>query len=165
MENGQSMYPFEQRYNSASEVTVTLDAADFDNTPICRRLLGLIDYYEAIFKGKGLFKKEYEFRNNKLSMILDLISYVMIPEDIMSELRSTIIFAWRLKIPGSTREKRTGEINTVLHSIERLRTAIRWIEDHPGPDTKGQLDIAVLHSLSMRHLDLESTDIVKFRTS
>ncbi|VVB63752.1 Uncharacterised protein [uncultured archaeon] len=48
-----------------------LEAIDLEHTAIGDRLLGLIDYYETIFKSKELSKKEYEFRNNKLSLILD----------------------------------------------------------------------------------------------
>jgi hypothetical protein len=51
----------------------------------------LIDYYGIIFRAEDLSKKEYEFRNNKLGLILDLINTVKVPEDITAELRSTII--------------------------------------------------------------------------
>jgi hypothetical protein len=128
---------------------------------ISNQLLCLIDYYGIVFKAKDLSKKEYEFRNNKLSLILNLIDTVKVPEDLMAELRSTIIASWRLKIPGSTREKRSREISMVLQSIERLRTAIKWAEEHPSPDIGWQLDVAVLHSISLRRLDMEPEDVHK----
>ncbi|VVB63751.1 Uncharacterised protein [uncultured archaeon] len=79
----------------------------------------------------------------------------------VTELRSTIIAAWWLRIPGSTREKRSGEISMVLQSIGRLRTAIKWATMHPGPDIGWQLDVAVLHSMSLRRLYLISKDVHK----
>jgi hypothetical protein len=159
---GRNLLPLEIRQCSdASKVTVMLEAIDLEHIAIGDKLLGLIDYYETIFRSKELSKKEYEFRNNKLSLILDLINTVKIPQDMMSELRSAIIAAWRLRIPGSTREKRSGEISMVLQSIERLRTAVKWAAMHPGPDIGWQLDVAVLHSMSLRRLDLISKDVLK----
>jgi hypothetical protein len=143
-----------QQRRNISKVAIVLDT-------IGDGLLGLIDYYETVFKCKDLYKKEYEFRNDKLALILDLINTVKIPEEMMTELRSAIIAAWRLKISGSTREKRSGEISMVLQSIERLRTAIKWANEHLGPDIGWQLDVAVLHSISLRRLDLEPKDVPK----
>ena len=128
---------------------------------ISNQLRCLIDYYGIIFRAEDLSKKEYEFRNNKLGLILDLINTVKVPEDITAELRSTIIASWRLRIPGSTREKRSREISMVLQSIERLRTAIKWVEEHLSPDIGWQLDVAVLHSISLRRTDLEPIDVNK----
>jgi hypothetical protein len=142
-----------------SKITVMLNAVDFRYMPIADELRGLIDYYEIIFKDKELVKKEYEFRNDRLSLLLELINTVAIPEDMLTELRSAIISAWRLKIPGSTREKRSGEISMILHSLERLRTAISSPMVHPGQQSKWQLDVAVLHSISIRRLDLESRGV------
>jgi len=157
-----SLLPFEiQQCTDASKVTVMLEAIELEHLAIGDKLLGLIDYYEIILKSRELSKKEYEFRNNKLSLILDLINTVKIPEHMMTDLRSAIIAAWRLKILGSTREKRSEEIGVVLQSIERLRTAIKWAKEHPGPDIDWQLDIAILHSISIRRLELISQDIHK----
>ena len=159
---GRNLLPLEiQQCSGASKVAVILEAIDLEHIAIGDKLLGLIDYYETIFKIKELSKKEYEFRNNKLSLILDLINTVKIPQDMMSELRSAIIAAWRLRIPGSTREKRSGEISMVLQSIERLRTAIKWAKEHPDPDIDWQLGVAILHSISLRRFDLIPQDIRK----
>ena len=49
----------------------------------------------------------------------------------------------------------------VLQSIERLRTAIKWAKEHPEPDIDWQLGVAILHSLSLRRLDLIPQDIQK----
>ena len=157
-----SSLPLEiQRCCDASKVAVVLDTIGYEHMSIGNKLLGLIDYYETIFTSIELSKKEYEFRNNKLSLVLDLINTVKIPDDMMAELRSTIIASWRLRIPGSTKEKRLVEISMVLHSIERLRTALKWATEHPGPDIGWQLDVAVLHSISLRRLDLEPKDFHK----
>jgi hypothetical protein len=157
---GRDLLPLEvQQCSDASKVTVMLEAIDLEHIAIGDDLLGHLDYYETIFKSEDLSKKEYEFRNNKLSLILDLINTVKIPEEMTDELRSTIIAAWRLRIPGSTREKRLVEISMVLQSIERLHTAIKWAEEHPGPDIGWQLDVAVLHSVSLRPLDLIPKDV------
>ncbi|MGD0954961.1 MAG: hypothetical protein ABR985_21680 [Methanotrichaceae archaeon] len=136
-----------------------LEAIDLEHIAIGDELLGIIDYYETIFKAKDLSKKESEFRNKKLGLIMDLINTVTIPEGMLAEMRSAIIAAWRLKILGSTREKRSGEISMVFQSIERLRTAIKWAEEHPGPDIGWQLDVAVLHNISLRRLELIPIDV------
>ena len=150
-----------QQCSDASKVTVLLDNIVPGHLAIGDKLLGLIDYYEIIFKAEDLFKKEYEFSNNKLNLILDLISIVKIPENMMTDLRSAIIAAWRLRVPGSTREKRSMEISTVLQSIDRLRTAIKWAREHSDPDIDWQLGVAILHSISLRRLDLIPQDVHK----
>ena len=159
---GRSLLPLEiQQGSDASKVTVLLEAKKFEHLAIVDKLLGLIDYYEIIFNAEDLFKREYEFSNNKLNLILDLINIVEIPEDMMTDLRSAIIAAWRLRVPGSTREKRSREISMVLQSIERLRTAIKWAKEHPDPDIDWQLGVAILHSISLRRFDLIPQDIHK----
>jgi hypothetical protein len=157
---GRNLLPLEiQQCSDASKVTVMLEAIDLEHIAIGDELLGIIDYYETIFKAKDLSKKESEFRNKKLGLIMDLINTVTIPEGMLAEMRSAIIAAWRLKILGSTREKRSGEISMVFQSIERLRTAIKWAEEHPGPDIGWQLDVAVLHNISLRRLELIPIDV------
>jgi hypothetical protein len=148
-----------QKCSDASKVNIMLEDIDLGLTAIADKLLGLIDYYETVFKIKGLSKRESEFRNNKLSLIIDLIQSLTISEDMLAEVRSAIIAGWMLKIRGSTSEKRSVEIDIVLQSIERLRTAIKWVKEHPGSDMEWQLDLAVLRSISIRPLDLAPEDV------
>jgi hypothetical protein len=77
----------------------------------------------------------------------------------LAEMRSAIIAGWMLKIRRSTSAKRSVEIDIVLQSIERLRTAIKWVKEHPGSDMERQLDLAVLRSISIRPLDLAPEDV------
>jgi len=159
---GRSFLPLEiQQCSDASKVTVLLNAIELEHLAIVDKLLSLIDYYEIIFAAEDLFKKEYEFSNNNLNLILDLINIVRIPEEMMTDLRSAIIAAWRLRVPGSTREKRAKEISMVLQSIERLRNDINWAKEHPDPDIDWQLGVAIMHSISLRRFDLIPQDIHK----
>ena len=98
-------------------------------------------------------------------MILDLIARVKIPEDIEMELESAIIEAWRLKIPGSTKEKRSGEINHIFQFIEKLRTSIDWLRAHHYTYSGRLIDSVLLHSLSMGGSGLEPQEIKKFKPS
>lgn len=148
-----------QKCSDASKVNIMLEDIDLGLTAIADKLLGLIDYYETVFKIKGLSKRESEFRNNKLSLIIDLIQSLTIPEYMLAEMRSAIIAGWMLKIRRSTSAKRSVEIDIVLQSIERLRTAIKWVKEHPGSDMGLQLDLAVLRSISIRPLDLAPEDV------
>lgn len=134
---------------------------NFDCLSTGNKLLGLMDYYEVIFGCEGLIEKESEFRANKLSLILDLINAIQIPEELTSDLRSAIIAAWQLKIPGGTREQRMQEISIVLHCIDRIRSSVRWAKEHPSPVLGLELDVAVLHSLPLRSSDMDRNDVPK----
>jgi len=138
-----------------------LEALNFEYFSIGNNLLGLIEYYEIIFGSEGLIKKECEFRSKKLSMTLDLINTVRIPEDMTSELRSEIIATWRLKIPGSTRSQRSQEIGIILHCIDRIRHAVRLAKEQQSLVLRWELDVAVLQSLPLRNSDLDRKDAPK----
>ena len=145
--------------DDASENVAMLDAPNFEHSTIGNNLLGLIEYYETIFGIEGLIRKECEFRSKKLNLTLDLIDTVQIPEEMVSELRSAIIATWRLKIPGSTKEQRSQEIDIIFHCIGRIRRAVSLAEEHPGPDLERQMDFAVLQSLPLRKSDLDRKDV------
>ena len=56
---GRNLLPLEiQQCSDASKVTVMLEAIDLEHIAIGDELLGIIDYYETIFKSKDLSKKE-----------------------------------------------------------------------------------------------------------
>ncbi len=69
-------------------------------------LLGLTEYYDAILSRAGMVRNESEFRNQKLSMILDFIRSICIPENPKTELTAAIIDAWRLQVPESPHKQR-----------------------------------------------------------
>ncbi len=58
--------------------------------------------YGAVLGRKGLARRESEFRTNKLSLILDFVRTIGIPENLKRELTSAIIDAWRLQVPEKT---------------------------------------------------------------
>jgi hypothetical protein len=132
---------------------------EFNYEPIVSNLLGMIDYYEIVFRDKELINKESEFRNHRLCLILELIDTIAIPEDLMTDLKSAIIAAWRLKVPGSTKEKRTIETGMVLRSLEQLRYDIKSEIEHPDPRLYCRLDANVLRSASLRRMDFESKKV------
>jgi hypothetical protein len=137
------------------EVAVMPNSIGSGYGPIANELLGLIDYYKIVFEDKELIKKETELRNHRLSLILGLIDTIAIPEDLMTELKSTIIDGWRLKVPGSTKTKRSMEVGMVLGSLEQLRKDIGLTLEQPGHQFNWQLDVDVIKSISIRRLDFE----------
>ena len=44
----------------------------------------------------------------------------------------------------------------VLQSIERLRTAVKWATDHPGPDIRWELEVASIAFNVTKTLDLDT---------
>ncbi len=140
---------------SCCEVVTMPNEIDLGYRPIANGLLGLIDYYSIIFQNKELVKKEGEFRHQRLSLILELIDAIAIPEDLMIELKSAIVAAWRLKVPGSTREKRSTEIRMVLCILEQLRTDINLAKGDSSQLFNSQLSLAALKSTALRPMDFE----------
>jgi hypothetical protein len=147
--------------DDASGGVAMLDAPNFEHFTIGNNLMGLIEYYKIIFGSEGLIKKECEFRSKKLSMTLDFIDTVRIPEDMTTELRSVIIATWQLKIPGSTRLQRSHEIDIIFHCINRIRHAVRLAKEQPSLVLGWELDVAVLQSLPLRGSDLDRKDALK----
>lgn len=136
------------------------EAAEFAG-PIGIRLLDSIEYYEIVFQGITLIKNESDFRTNKLSMILEVIRAIRIPEDVETKLSSAIIAAWRLRVPGSTIEQRLRERDIILQSIRRIKAYTRWAKRHP--ETGFQLDLTVLIDLPLTLTDIEPTELPKIQ--
>jgi hypothetical protein len=135
-----------------------LEAAEFAD-PIGIRLLDSIEYYEIVFQGINLLKNESDFRTNKLSMILEVMRAIRIPEDLETKLSSAIIAAWRLKVPGSTIEQRLEERDVILQSIRRIKAYTRWAKGHPK--TGFQLDLTALIDLPLTLTDIEPAELPK----
>ena len=124
-------------------------------------LLGLTEYYGAVLGRSGLAKRESEFRTNKLSLILDFIRTIGIPENIKTELSSAIIDAWRLQVPEQTLKQREEELKRVVGSLNSIRSVAKWMEICKGMINASQIDFKVLSDLPISPTDLRSEDVPK----
>lgn len=121
-------------------------------------LLGLTEYYGAVLGRKGLARRESEFRTNKLSLILDFIRTIGIPENLKTELTSAIIDAWRLQVPEKTLKQREEELKRVVGSINSIKNVAKWIEKCAGPTNASQLHFKIVSDLPIAPSDLRSED-------
>ncbi|MGA9099683.1 MAG: hypothetical protein WB392_12210 [Methanotrichaceae archaeon] len=117
-------------------------------------LFGQVNYYEALFRRGGLIKREGEFRNYKLGLILDILKTLDMPEDLKASLESAILESWRLEIPEKTMEQREDELEAILYSIQAVKNAIKWVKRHPYVAKRRHLNVSVLFALPMMHSDL-----------
>lgn len=124
-------------------------------------LIGHLDYYEAILGRKALTTREGEFRNCKLSLTVELLKIVGIPEDLKTELISAVIESWRLEAPEKTAMQRDEELKMLLQRIDAVRSAAIWAKEHPSPAIRKQLDVAVVFSLPLMSSDLKTEYIPK----
>jgi hypothetical protein len=122
-------------------------------------LLGLTDYYGAILSRSGLAKRECEFRTNKLSLILDFIRTIGIPENVKTELSSAIIDAWRLQVPEQTLKQREEELKMVVGSLNSIKSVAKWMEICKGMINASQINFKVLSDLPISPTDLRSEDV------
>jgi hypothetical protein len=122
-------------------------------------LLGLTDYYGAILSRSGLAKRECEFRTNKLSLILDFIRTIGIPENVKTELSSAIIDAWRLQVPEQTLKQREEELKRVVGSLNSIKSVAKWMEICKGMINASQINFKVLSDLPISPTDLRSEDV------
>ncbi len=123
------------------------------------QLIGLVEYYDAILGRKDLVTSEGEFRTIKLSLTLDFIRAVGIPEDLKADLISEIIDAWRLCVPEKSLGQRKEEMDKVHSSIGSIRSTIEWARSHPSQMARLQTDIAVMFALPLMPSDLQSEDV------
>jgi hypothetical protein len=124
-------------------------------------LKGLTQYHSAVLSRKGLAKKECDFRTNKLSLVLDLIREMGIPDNLKTDLTSAIIDAWRLQVPEVNLEKRELELKKVMGSINSIRTVASWVEKCAYPVNPLQLDFKVLSALPLAPSDFRSDEAPK----
>lgn len=124
-------------------------------------LKGLTQYHSAVLSRTGLTKKECDFRTNKLSLILDLIREIGIPENLKAELTSAIIDAWRLQVPEISLEQRELELKKVMGSINCIKTIANWIERSAAPMNPLQLNFKVLSALPLAPSDFRSEEVPK----
>jgi hypothetical protein len=57
------------------------EAAEFAYSPFGIMPLNSIEYYEIVFKGYSLVKRERAFRTNKLGMIFEILRAIGIPDE------------------------------------------------------------------------------------
>ncbi len=123
-----------------------------------KELFGLTEYYDAVFNRVGLIKKEGEFRNTKLSLVLDLIGAIGVSDNLGTDLMSTIIDAWRLQVPEKTLIQREEELHTVLSSIKNINSAVRRNNECNDKMAGLHLGVAVLSRLPITPSDFQSED-------
>lgn len=121
-------------------------------------LFGQVSYYEALFRRSGLIKREGEFRNYKLGLILDILKTIDMPEDLKASLESAILESWRLEIPEKSLEQREDELEAIFYSIQAMKNAIKWVKRHPFAAKRRHLNVSVLFALPMMHSDLMPAD-------
>lgn len=121
-------------------------------------LMGLIEYYDAIFNRKGLVKKESEFRTNKLSLILDLIRSTGLFDNHETNLISKIIDAWRLRVPEKSSNQREEELHAVLKCIRNIKNAVKHDGESHGQRNDCQLGVVILSCLPITPTDFPPDD-------
>jgi hypothetical protein len=126
-------------------------------------LLGEVDYYCAILGKKDIVTREGDFRASKLGLIIDLIKVIDAPDDMISNLTTAIIDAWRLGAPERSIERRAQEMNQITSSMEALKRTIQMSKDRLEPDTSRMIDIAVLCSLPLIPSDLSPNGSCRVR--
>lgn len=115
---------------------------------ICDKLMGIADYYEAVFTGPRMMKHG-EFRSSVLGMIIEMLDVLRINEDLRMELIRSITEGWRMEMVGDEAE----ESEMVLEKLENVRCAAM------RDDTSYGLEIGVLMSLPIREMDLREDHV------
>jgi len=126
---------------------------------LCEGLHGHIEYYETILEKNGLVAREGEFRSYKLGLTIGLLRVLYFPENLKRSLISEIIEAWRLSVPEKTLEQREEEMRSMQKSIDDVRRAIAWAEQHKNPSALKSLSSAVMFALPLLPSDLRSERI------
>lgn len=114
---------------------------------ICNKLLGIADYYEAVFTGPRMMGHG-EFRSSVLGMIVEMLDVLRIDEDLRTELIRSITAGWRMEMVGDE----AAESEMVLEKLRSLRSAAM------SDDTYG-LELGVLMALPIREMDLKGEDV------
>jgi hypothetical protein len=122
-------------------------------------LLSLTEYYDAILSRSGMIRNECEFRNQKLSMILDFIRTTCIPEKHKTKLSSAIIKSWRLQVPEITLKQREEELKEIFRSITSIRCSVKSTKKCINPMNGTQISFRVLSDLPITHLDFFFEDV------
>jgi hypothetical protein len=128
---------------------------------LSNELLGLTEYYDAVLSRSGLVKKECEFRTHKLSMILDFIRSIRIPENPKIELTAAIIDAWRLQVPEKALIQREDELKEVMESIWSIKNLAKRMQRCKNQITQSQLNYKVLSGLPIALSDFRQEDAAR----
>lgn len=123
-------------------------------------LLGLVEYYDAVFRRAGIAARVGEFRSFELSMTIDLLETLDIPLDLKSDLTSSLVRSWRLDMP----EGCETELGYLQEKMAAIRKAVLWARENPGPYLRQKLDVAVLVALPLRHSDLKEDGVQKIHS-
>jgi hypothetical protein len=133
-----------------------IDAIMIERSRVGDDLLGLADYYEAVLGRNDMIAKESEFRSSKLSLIVDLIKTMDIPDRLMLDLTVAIIDAWTLAVPGSNSEQVSRDWRMTLQSLDEIRSSVLTAKRSSSPQAKMYLDMAVQFALPMNSSDLQT---------
>jgi|GEM_PF-2187626 len=114
---------------------------------ICNKLLGIADYYEAVFTGPAAMEHG-RFRSSVLGMIIEMLDVLRINEDLRMELIESITAGWKMEMVGDE----AAESEMILEKLESVRSAAMQ-------DTGCSLEIGVLMSLPIREMDLKEDHV------
>jgi hypothetical protein len=122
-------------------------------------LLGLTEYYDIILTKSGLIKNESEFRNQKLSMILDFIKTISVPEKLKTTLSSAIIKSWRLQVPEISLKQREEELKEIIRSLTDIKCMAKLTKKCTNPMNEEQISFIVISDLPITQLDFSFEDV------
>ncbi|MCQ8902847.1 MAG: hypothetical protein NQU42_01935 [Methanothrix sp.] len=115
---------------------------------ICNKLLGIADYYEAVFTGPAAMEHG-RFRSNVLGMIIEMLDVLRIDDDLRTELIRSITAGWKMEMVDDD----AAESEMVLEMLESVRgIAMR-------DDMSRSLEVGVLMSLPIREIDLKEDHV------
>jgi len=115
---------------------------------IRKKLLGIADYYEAVFTGPRMMKHG-EFRSSVLGMIIEMLDVLRINDDLRMELIRYITSGWRMEMVGDE----AAEAEMIIEKLNSVRSAAMH------DDMSYSLEMGVLMSLPIREMDLEEEQV------
>jgi hypothetical protein len=106
-----------------------------------------------------MVRNESEFRNQKLSMILDFIRTTCIPEKYKTKLSSAIIKSWRLQVPEITLKQREEELKELFRCITSIKCTVKSTRKCSNPMIGTQISFEVFSDLPITYLDFFYEDV------
>lgn len=146
------------------EETAVLESGRCEESRKSESILGLLGYYEAILKRKGLMSRIGEIRSLKLGLTLDLLKMVNITDDLKANLISSLVRAWVMNGDDGPSDEGKEDISAMLSSISAVRKSAQMVLNKCNSNDSMQLDIAVMFALPLMSRDLKSGDVPEIRT-
>jgi hypothetical protein len=140
-----------------------LESGGYKNSKKSESMLGLLGYYEAILRRKGLMSRIGEIRSLKLGLTLDLLRMVNIAEDLKAKLISSLVSAWVINGNDGPTEEGKEDISAMLSSISAVKKSAQMVLHKCNSTDSMQLDIAVMFALPLMSRDLKNDDVPEIR--